>query len=64
MRFRAFGKTGVKVSEVGFGAWAIGGPARLGNAEVGWGKVNDKQSIQVLEKAFDLGINFFDTADV
>ncbi|MCK5248333.1 MAG: aldo/keto reductase, partial [Spirochaetaceae bacterium] len=64
MQYRAFGKTGIEVSEVGFGAWAIGGPARLGNTEVGWGEVDDKQSLKVLEKAFDLGINFFDTADV
>lgn len=56
MKHRIFGSTGVKVSEVGFGAWAIGG--------VGWGPVNDDESVRALKRALDLGVNFFDTADV
>ncbi|MCX7735052.1 MAG: aldo/keto reductase, partial [bacterium] len=55
MKYRNFGKTGWKVSEIGFGAWAIGGT---------WGKVDDKESLYALHKAVDLGVNFFDTADV
>lgn len=55
MKYRVLGKTGLRVSEIGFGAWAIGGT---------WGKVNDVDSVKALEKAVDLGINFFDTADV
>jgi aryl-alcohol dehydrogenase-like predicted oxidoreductase len=43
------------VSEAGFGGWAIGG---------GWGDVRDEQSLAALQKAFELGVNFFDTADV
>jgi len=64
MRVRTLGKTGIKVSEVGFGAWAIGGPAELGGLAVGWGEADDWDSIRALEAAFDEGINFYDTADV
>jgi myo-inositol catabolism protein IolS len=56
MEFRTLGKSGLKVSEIGFGAWAIGGDA--------WGSVEDQQSVQAMNHAFELGVNFFDTADV
>jgi len=55
MRHRTLGRTGWDVSEVGFGAWAIGGS---------WGKVDDAESMATLHRALDLGVNFFDTADV
>ena len=55
MRYRAFGKTPWNVSEISFGAWAIGGS---------WGNVSDEQSMAALHKAIDLGVNFIDTADV
>lgn len=55
MKYRNLGKTGYKVSEVSFGAWAIGGT---------WGEVDDKESIAALHTAIDNGVNFFDTADV
>jgi aryl-alcohol dehydrogenase-like predicted oxidoreductase len=60
MNYREFGKTGLKVSEIGFGAWAIGGNAH-GH---GYGATDDKTSIAAIHKAIDLGANFFDTADV
>lgn len=63
MDYRTLGKTELKVSDVGFGAWAIGGPAMAGNIPIGWGDVNDEDSRKAIRKAFDLGINFFDTAD-
>jgi len=56
MQYRVFGKTGIRVSEVGFGAWAIGGDA--------WGPVQDEQSARAMERALELGVNFIDTADV
>jgi aryl-alcohol dehydrogenase-like predicted oxidoreductase len=55
MKKRALGRTGFDVSEVSFGAWAIGGT---------WGDVDDSQSLRALHHAVDLGMNFVDTADV
>jgi aryl-alcohol dehydrogenase-like predicted oxidoreductase len=55
MQYREFGRTGWKVSDVSFGAWAIGGT---------WGTVDDTESLAALHKAIDLGVNFIDTADV
>ena len=64
MEYRTLGNTRLKVSEIGFGSWAIGGPSTLGRTVIGWGSVDDATSIRALETAFELGINFFDTADV
>ncbi|MCX8104948.1 MAG: aldo/keto reductase [Ignavibacterium album] len=63
MNFRKFGNTDLLVSEIGFGAWAIGGPAMVGDLAIGWGNVDDNTSIAALKKSFDFGINFYDTAD-
>jgi len=56
MNTRAFGRTGWKVSEIGFGAWGIGGSQ--------WGGAEESASVQALHAALDSGITFFDTADV
>jgi aryl-alcohol dehydrogenase-like predicted oxidoreductase len=56
MEYRTFGRTGWKVSAIGFGAWGIGGDV--------WGPTDDKTSLATLHRAIDLGVNFFDTADV
>jgi aryl-alcohol dehydrogenase-like predicted oxidoreductase len=55
MRTRRLGRTGYDVSEIGFGAWAIGGS---------WGPVDDATSMDALNAAVDAGVTFFDTADV
>jgi aryl-alcohol dehydrogenase-like predicted oxidoreductase len=55
MHQRTLGRTGWKVSDVSFGAWAIGGA---------WGAVSDEESLAALHKAVDCGVNFIDTADV
>jgi aryl-alcohol dehydrogenase-like predicted oxidoreductase len=55
MKYRELGRTGWQVSEISFGAWAIGGA---------WGDVDDRESLAALHRAVDLGVNFFDTADV
>lgn len=55
MQYRELGRTGWKISTISFGAWAIGGT---------WGKVEDRDSLAALHHAVDLGVNFFDTADV
>jgi aryl-alcohol dehydrogenase-like predicted oxidoreductase len=55
MNYRTLGRTGWQISDIGFGAWAIGGS---------WGVVDDNESMATLHRALDLGVNFFDTADV
>ncbi|MDZ7288790.1 MAG: aldo/keto reductase [candidate division KSB1 bacterium] len=55
MEYRELGRTGWQVSAISFGAWAIGGT---------WGTVDDRESMAALHRALDLGVNFFDTADV
>ena len=64
MQYRKFGKTDLLVSEIGFGAWAIGGGAMIGTTSIGWGDTDDKTSEQAIRQALDVGINFFDTADI
>ena len=55
MQYRSLGRTGWNVSTVSFGAWAIGGS---------WGTVDEGEAMEALHRALDLGVNFFDTADV
>jgi len=55
MEYRELGRTGWKVSGVSMGCWAIGGT---------WGTVDDRESMAALRRAVELGVNFFDTADV
>lgn len=64
MNYRKFGRTDLLVSEIGFGAWAIGGDAMIGNTAIGWGKADDTLSSKAIFAALDAGINFFDTADI
>ena len=55
MEYRTLGRTGWQVSAISFGAWAIGSA---------WGTVDDQESLAALHRAVDLGVNFFDKADV
>jgi len=55
VKYRSFGRTGWQISEIGFGAWQLGGD---------WGKVDDEASIRTLHHAFEKGINFVDTAEL
>jgi aryl-alcohol dehydrogenase-like predicted oxidoreductase len=64
MQYRKFGDTDLLVSEIGFGAWAIGGGAMIGNTSIGWGDADDTVSMRAIQAALDAGINFFDTADI
>ncbi len=53
MHYRTLGRTGIRVSEIGFGAWGIGG---------GWGAQDDTEALRALRRAYELGVTFFDTA--
>ncbi len=64
MQYRKFGNTDLLVSEIGFGAWAIGGGAMIGNTSIGWGDSDDSVSEEAINAAIENGINFFDTADI
>jgi len=55
MKYRSFGRTGWKVSEIGFGAWALGAD---------WGEVSEGDALEALHASIDRGVNFIDTADV
>ena len=57
MRYRKLGLTGLELSAIGFGAWAIGGPWAWG-----WGRQDDRQSIAAIHRALDAGVNWIDTA--
>src|SRR5215467_12292756 len=61
---RVLGQSGIEVSDIGFGCWAIGGPFMLDGKADGWGPVNDDESVAAIRRALDLGISLFDTADV
>lgn len=64
MNYRTLGSTGIKVSEIGFGGWAIGGATDAEGVPVGWGNATDEESLAALRRARDLGVTFFDTADL
>jgi len=59
MKTRQLGNTDLHLTEVGFGAWAVGGPWKYG-----WGEQDDKESIATIRRALDLGVNWIDTAHV
>ena len=64
MSRRRLGKSGIEVSALGLGCWAMGGSWTWAGTPVGWGEVDDNESIRAIHAALDLGVNFFDTADV
>ncbi len=59
---RTLGRSGLQVSAMGLGCWAIGGPWRWLDGQGGWGDINDEESVRAIHCALDLGITFFDTA--
>src|SRR5881396_1039494 len=63
MQYRELGRTGIKVSAIGFGAWAIGGASEASGTPLGWGRTSDDESLAAIRRARELGVNFFDTSD-
>ena len=63
MHYRKLGNTGISVSEIGFGGWAIGGLADAAGTPLGWGRTSDDESLAAIRRARELGVTFFDTAD-
>ncbi|MFE9447899.1 aldo/keto reductase [Streptomyces sp. NPDC006739] len=62
---RTLGRSGIRVSALGFGCWAVGGEWQAADGQpLGWGKVDDEESVRAIRRALDLGVTFFDTADV
>src|SRR5437588_5988051 len=61
MRYRPLGRSGIEISEIGFGAWGIGGCTP---GATSYGKTDDSASLRALEAALDRGISFFDTSGV
>jgi aryl-alcohol dehydrogenase-like predicted oxidoreductase len=59
---RTLGRSGIKVSALGMGCWAIGGPWTINGSPAGWSGVDDAESLQAVNRAVDLGVSFFDTA--
>ena len=59
---RTLGHSGIKVSAMGLGCWAIGGPWTFNGSPAGWSGVDDAESLRAINRAFDLGVTFFDTA--
>ena len=64
MEYITLGKTQSKVSKISLGTWSYGGASTSGNQSVGWADQEDSDSKKALLKAYDLGINHWDTADV
>jgi len=63
MQYRELGRTGIRVSAVGFGGWAIGGASEASGAPLGWGRTSDDESLAAIRRARELGVTFYDTAD-
>jgi aryl-alcohol dehydrogenase-like predicted oxidoreductase len=61
---RVLGRSGIPAGAMGLGCWAIGGPFWLEGRADGWGDVDDDESIRAIHRAIELGVRFFDTADV
>lgn len=59
---RILGRSGIEVSALGMGCWAIGGPWNFIGTPAGWSSVDDDESLRAIKRALDLGVDFFDTA--
>jgi aryl-alcohol dehydrogenase-like predicted oxidoreductase len=60
--YRTLGRSDIKVSAMGLGCWAVGGPWDINGSPAGWSAVDDAESLRAIEHGLELGVNFFDTA--
>ena len=58
------GRTDITINRLGLGSWAIGGPCMDGDSQMGWGDVDDEQSIRAIRAALEMGVNYIDTANI
>lgn len=58
------GKTDLQINRLGLGSWAIGGPCMDGDSQMGWGDVDDDQSVRAIRAAMEMGVNYIDTANI
>jgi aryl-alcohol dehydrogenase-like predicted oxidoreductase len=63
LKYRKLGRTGLVVSEIGLGTAQIGGPSMIGGRYIGSPRIEKKEALRILDKAYDSAINFFDTSD-
>lgn len=63
MKYRSLGATGIEVSEIGLGMWPAGGSIVLAGSPTGYGVVPETEAVRAIQRAIDLGANFFDTSD-
>jgi aryl-alcohol dehydrogenase-like predicted oxidoreductase len=61
---RRLGRSGIEVSALGIGCWAIGGPIYRDGKQSGWGEVDDNVSMRAIHRALEMGVTFLDTADI
>lgn len=61
---RTFGRSNIEVSALGMGCWAIGGSFWAGDLPLGYGEIDDAESMRAIQRALDLGVTLFDTAGV
>ena len=66
MRYRAVGKTGIQVSEIGFGCWTMGGPnwSTANGQPIGWAEINEEDILAGIRVGLEAGVNHWDNADV
>jgi len=64
MNRRILGRSGIEVSALGLGCWAIGGPFARAGEQLGWGEVDDAESVRAIQRGIEGGATFFDTANV
>ena len=66
MNFRTLGRTNIRVSEIGFGCWTMGGPnwSTSNGQPIGWADVNEEEVLAGIKVGLDAGVNHWDNADV